>query len=127
VGLFHFLQRKDERAIPVPGTPEFDAAVRGSALPDSRRVEMGAPGWSSVGDARSVEELRRRAAAEHAAGNEGQQASIGEVARAIGQVFGGKIAVEQGGPRVLDLRDLEGLREEVAEELRRRGAEPGSG
>ncbi len=47
VGLFGFLRKKDERAIPEPGTPEFDAAVQGSALPDSQSVSMGEAGWSS--------------------------------------------------------------------------------
>jgi hypothetical protein len=47
VGLFGFLRRKDEKAIPEPGTPEFDAAVQGSALPDSQSVSMGETGWSS--------------------------------------------------------------------------------
>jgi hypothetical protein len=47
VGLFGFLKRKDEKAIPEPGTPEFDAAVQGSALPDSQSVSMGEDGWSS--------------------------------------------------------------------------------
>jgi hypothetical protein len=47
VGLFGFLRRKDEKAIPEPGTPEFDAAVQGSALPDSKSVSMGEEGWSS--------------------------------------------------------------------------------
>ena len=46
MGLF---RRKDERAIPQPGTPEFDAAVQGSALPEGsggQSVSMGQPGWS---------------------------------------------------------------------------------
>jgi hypothetical protein len=47
VGLFGFLRKKDERAIPEPGTPEFEAAVQGSALPDSQSVSMGEAGWSS--------------------------------------------------------------------------------
>jgi Short C-terminal domain len=47
VGLFGFLKRKDEKAIPEPGTPEFDAAVQGSALPDSQSVSMGESGWTS--------------------------------------------------------------------------------
>ena len=47
VGFFGFLRRKDESAIPQPGTPEFDAAVQGSALPDSQSVSMGETGWSS--------------------------------------------------------------------------------
>ena len=47
VGFFGFLRRKDESAIPQPGTPEFDAAVQGSALPDSQSVSMGETGWTS--------------------------------------------------------------------------------
>jgi hypothetical protein len=47
VGLFGFLRKKDERAIPEPGTPEFEAAVQGSALPDDKSVSMGDSGWSS--------------------------------------------------------------------------------
>lgn len=49
MGLFDFLRRKDEKAIPEPGTPEFDAAVSGSALPDAQSVSMGDEGWSSTG------------------------------------------------------------------------------
>jgi hypothetical protein len=47
VGLFGFLRKKDERAIPEPGTPEFEAAVQGSALPDGQTVSMGESGWTS--------------------------------------------------------------------------------
>jgi hypothetical protein len=47
VGLFGFLRRKDEKAIPEPGTPEFEAAVQGSALPDSKSVFMGDEGWTN--------------------------------------------------------------------------------
>jgi hypothetical protein len=47
MGLFGFLRKKDERAIPEPGTPEFEAAVQGTALPDSKSVSMGDSGWSS--------------------------------------------------------------------------------
>src|SRR4051812_20217104 len=47
VGLFGFLRKKDERAIPEPGTPEFEAAVQGSALPDSQSVSMGDAGWTN--------------------------------------------------------------------------------
>jgi hypothetical protein len=41
-----FLRRKDERAIPEPGTPEFEQAVQGSAIHDSQSVSMGEPGWT---------------------------------------------------------------------------------
>ena len=44
MGLFGFLRGKDERAIPEPGTPEFEAAVSGTALPGS--ATMGEQGWS---------------------------------------------------------------------------------
>jgi hypothetical protein len=47
VGLFGFLRRKDEQAIPQAGSPEFEAAVRGSALPDSKSVSMGEAGWTN--------------------------------------------------------------------------------
>jgi hypothetical protein len=47
MALFGFLRKKDERAIPEPGTPEFDAVVQGSALPDSQSVSMGESGWTS--------------------------------------------------------------------------------
>jgi hypothetical protein len=53
--LFGFLRRKDEQAIPQPGTPEFEAAVQGSALPESQSgqtVSMGQPGWTDPGTAR---------------------------------------------------------------------------
>jgi hypothetical protein len=43
VGLF---RRKDERAIPEPGSREFEEAVEGSALPDAGSVTMGEAGWS---------------------------------------------------------------------------------
>ena len=38
MGLFGFLRKKDERAIPEPGPPEFEAAVKGTALPDAQSV-----------------------------------------------------------------------------------------
>jgi hypothetical protein len=53
VGLFGFLRKNDERAIPEPGTPEFEAAVRGSALPDAQSVSMGQPGWADPSSAES--------------------------------------------------------------------------
>jgi hypothetical protein len=51
MGLFDFLRRKDERAIPEPGTPEFDAAVQGSAIDDAQSVSMGQSGWTSASGA----------------------------------------------------------------------------
>jgi hypothetical protein len=58
VALFGFLRRKDERAIPEPGTPEFDAAVQGSALPDSsagQTVSMGEEGWANPETSQTVD------------------------------------------------------------------------
>jgi hypothetical protein len=49
MGLFGFFRGKDERAIPEPGTPEWDAAVSGTALPGS--VEMGDVGWTDPTEA----------------------------------------------------------------------------
>ena len=46
MGVFDFLRGKGERAIPEPGTPEFEAAVNGTALPGS--VDMGQSGWTST-------------------------------------------------------------------------------
>src|SRR5262245_12020553 len=53
------MRRKDERAIPEPGSPEFEAAVQGSALPDSssgQSVSMGQPGWADPASTETVEE-----------------------------------------------------------------------
>jgi hypothetical protein len=46
------MRKKDERAIPEPGTPEFEAAVQGSALPDDQSVSMGESGWANPGEAK---------------------------------------------------------------------------
>jgi hypothetical protein len=56
MGLFGFLRRKDERAIPEPGTPEFEAAVQGTAIADTQSVSWGDTGWASTGEA----EIQRR-------------------------------------------------------------------
>jgi hypothetical protein len=53
VGLFGFLRKKDERAIPEPGTPEFEAVVQGSAIPDAQSVSMGEAGWTKPGNAQA--------------------------------------------------------------------------
>jgi hypothetical protein len=49
VGLFDIFKRKDEQAIPEPGTPEFEAMVSGSAIPDGHSVSMGESGWTVTG------------------------------------------------------------------------------
>jgi hypothetical protein len=53
-----FFRRKDESAMPQPGTPEFEAMVQGSALPDSesgQSVSMGEPGWTKPDAAQTVD------------------------------------------------------------------------
>jgi hypothetical protein len=58
MGLFDFLRSKDEKAIPDPGTPEFEAAVEGSAIPDSQSVSMGQTGWTKPDSAhKALEQL----------------------------------------------------------------------
>jgi hypothetical protein len=56
VGLFGFLRKKDERAIPEPGTPEFEAVVQGSAIPDAHSVSMGESGWTKPGEANAEQQ-----------------------------------------------------------------------
>jgi hypothetical protein len=96
VGLFGFLRKKDERAIPEPGTPEFDAAVQGSALPDSQSVSMGETGWTNPDSAH------------HAL----QQLGIDP----------GKAQVEQTS-QTIDLRGS-GARDQILEVLRQHGIDP---
>jgi hypothetical protein len=55
MGLFGFLRKNDERAMPEPGTPEFEAAVQGTAIPDSQSVSMGEPGWTAPGSSQSID------------------------------------------------------------------------
>ena len=52
MGLF---KRKDERAMPDPGTPEFDAMVEGSAIPDDQSVSMGESGWTEPGSKQTID------------------------------------------------------------------------
>jgi hypothetical protein len=55
VGLFDFLRKKDEQAMPEPGTPEFEAMVAGSAIPDSQSVSMGEEGWTTPGSSQTLD------------------------------------------------------------------------
>jgi hypothetical protein len=52
MGLF---RRKDERAIPEPGSPEFEAMVQGSAISDSQSVSMGESGWTQPGASQTID------------------------------------------------------------------------
>jgi hypothetical protein len=108
VGLFDFLRRKDEKAIPEPGTPEFEAAVQGSAIPDEQSVSMGQSGWTSTE-------------------SEGEAKQIPDDAKQVLQQLGidpgkAKVDVEQSS-QTIDLRGT-GAREEVEKVLREHGIDP---
>jgi hypothetical protein len=55
MGLFGFLRKNDERAMPEPGTAEFEQAVAGSAIPDSQSVSMGESGWTQPGGSQTID------------------------------------------------------------------------
>lgn len=55
MGLFGFLRKGDERAMPEPGTPEFDSAVEGTAIRDAQSVSMGESGWAKPGSSQTVD------------------------------------------------------------------------
>jgi hypothetical protein len=96
VWLFGFLRRKDEKAIPEPGTPEFDAAVQGSAIPDSKSVAMGEAGWTNPDSAHEAH----------------QQLGIDPA----------NAQVEQSS-QTIDLRGT-GAREQIEQALRESGIDP---
>jgi putative oligomerization/nucleic acid binding protein len=96
MGLFGFLRRKDESAIPQPGTPEFDAAVQGTALPDSRSVSMGEAGWTNP-------------------------ESANDALKQLG-IDPSQAQVEQSS-QTIDLRGT-GAREEIVDALRESGIDP---
>jgi hypothetical protein len=101
MGLLGFLRRGEEDAIPKPGTPGFEAAVRGSAIPDAQSVSMGEPGWTSTssrkpGSERSTETVDLRGT--------GQRAEVERVLREHG------IDPERKG-QTIDASEFPGLRE----------------
>ena len=55
MGLLDFLRWNDERAMPEPGTPEFERAVEGTAIPDAQSVSMGEPGWTHAGSSQTLD------------------------------------------------------------------------
>jgi hypothetical protein len=55
MGLLSFLRKNDERAMPEPGTPEFEAAVAGTAIPDAQSVSMGEAGWTQPGTSQTLD------------------------------------------------------------------------
>ena len=99
MGLFGFLRKKDERAMPEPGSPEFEAMVQGSAIPDSQSVSMGEPGWTQPGDSQTLD-LR----------GTGKREEIQEVLREHG------IDPDQKG-QTIDASKVPGLREALIKAL----------
>src|SRR5262245_24220875 len=93
MALFGFLKKNDERAMPEPGTPEFDAAVAGSAIPDAQSVSMGETGWTQPGSSDAFD-LR----------GTGKQEEIQEVLREHG------IDPDQRG-QTIDASQVPGLRQ----------------
>jgi len=96
MGLFGFLRKKNERAIPEPGTPEFEAAVQGTALPDAQSVSMGEAGWTNPD-------------------------SADDALRELG-IDPSQAQVEQSS-ETIDLRET-GAREQIEEALRDSGIDP---
>ena len=107
MGLFGFLRKNDERAMPKPGTPEFERAVEGTAIPDSQSVSMGEPGWTEPGSSQTVD-LR----------GGGKREEIQEVLREHG------IDPDQKG-QTIDASEVPGLRKALLKALFRMG--PNSG
>jgi hypothetical protein len=115
MGVFSWLRRKDERAIPEPGTPEFEAAVQGSAIPDSQSVSMGDSGWTSPG----VAEVERSSETIDLRGS-GQREEVEQVLREHG------IDPEKKG-QTIDASEVPGLRKALLSALFGTGLPGGGG
>ena len=113
MGLFDFLRSKDEKAIPEPGTPEFQAAVEGSALPDSQSVEMGEGGWTSADSKPTI------STSGSAASNDPAEAAREALAKLGIDPSKANVEVDQTS-ETLDLRGT-GAREKIVEVLRQHG------
>ena len=99
MGLFDFLRKNDQRAMPEPGTPEFEEMVAGSAIPDALSVSMGEPGWTRPGWSQTLD-LR----------GTGKREEIKEVLREHG------IDPDQKG-QTIDASQVPGLREALLKAL----------
>jgi hypothetical protein len=104
--MFGFLRRKDEHAMPEPGSPEFETMVAGSALPDAQSVSMGEAGWTSP--SRQTIDLR----------GTGARPEIEQVLREHG------IDPEKKG-QVIDASEVPGLRQALLRVLAGRIPNPG--
>jgi hypothetical protein len=107
VALFGFLRKNDQRAMPEPGTPEFEAAVQGTAIPDEQSVSMGEPGWTQPGSSQSLD-----------LGETGKREEVKEVLREHG------IDPEKQG-QTIDASQVPGLRAALLKALF--GGVPNSG
>ena len=153
IGSFFRRLRGDQRAMPDPESAEFQAAVQGSALPGS--TEMGQRGWASGSGspAPGMPGSMPPAAGGETSffGTGGQPASVTpesliaagvppehaqQAAAAMAQLqqaFGGgamqmpDVTVEDQGSHTLDLRGMEGMRDEMREVMRQHGVDPDSG
>ena len=141
MGFFGNLFRRDQSAMPEPGSPEFERAVQGSALPGS--VDMGQEGWQSAGAPVEVESGQIDAASLQAQGVPAESAqAAAEALQKLQQAFGagalGSVSVGSGpevqhvnveydGSQTIDASGMEGLRDEMLETLRAHGVDPDSG
>jgi hypothetical protein len=97
MGLFDFLRRKDEQAMPEPGSPEFQAAVEQSAIPDSQSVSMNESGWEKPD-------------------------STHDALKQLG-IDATTVSAESTSSQTIDLRGS-GAREQIIEVLRAHGIDP---
>ena len=143
MGFFSSLFRRDQRAMPDPGSAEFQQAVEASALPGS--AQMGDDGWISAaqqpaGGSGAAAPAGGMPMADQliAAGvpaDQAQQtaAALAQLQQAFGGAgFGGAMAsadvsVSTGPSQTLDLRGMEGLRDEMKATMRQYGVDPDSG
>ena len=121
MGLFDFLKRKDENAIPEPGTPEFEATIQGSAIPDAQSVEMGEAGWQSTGDDASTAQVEQGQSQTIDLRGSGAREKVEEVLRENG------IDPDQEG-QTIDATSVPGLQEAIFGALGEAGIKiPGAG
>jgi hypothetical protein len=97
MGLLDVLRRKDEQGMPEPGSPEFQAAVEQSAIPDSQSVSMNESGWKEAD-------------------------STHDALKQLG-IDATTVSAESTSSQTIDLRGS-GAREQIIEVLRTHGIDP---